>query len=37
MIDGDMNAGAWSCGMVGGLIYDIPTDKELIDRHHGRR
>ena len=32
MIDGEMNAGAWSCGMVVGLIYDIPTVKELIDR-----
>src|SRR5689334_3464606 len=32
MIDGDMDAGAWSCGMVVGLIYDIPTVKELIDR-----
>ncbi len=32
MRDGDMDAGAWSCGMVAGLIYDIPTCKELIDR-----
>ncbi len=32
MMDGDMDAGAWSCGMVAGLIYDIPTCKELIDR-----
>src|SRR5476651_2836691 len=32
MIDGDMDAGAWSCGMVVGLIKDIPTVKELIDR-----
>jgi nitronate monooxygenase len=32
MIDGDMDAGAWSCGMVAGLIRDIPTVKELIDR-----
>jgi NADH:quinone reductase (non-electrogenic) len=32
MIDGDMDAGAWSCGMVAGLIHDIPTVKELIDR-----
>jgi NADH:quinone reductase (non-electrogenic) len=31
MIDGDMEAGAWSCGMVAGLINDIPTVKELID------
>jgi nitronate monooxygenase len=32
MIDGDMDAGAWSCGMVAGLIRDIPSVKELIDR-----
>jgi NADH:quinone reductase (non-electrogenic) len=32
MIDGDMDAGAWSCGMVVGLINDIPSVKELIDR-----
>ena len=31
MIDGDMDAGAWSCGMVVGLIHDVPTCKELID------
>src|SRR6476620_2539561 len=32
MIDGEMDAGAWSCGMVAGLIKDVPTVKELIDR-----
>ena len=32
MIDGNMDAGAWSCGMMVGLIHDIPTVKELIDR-----
>lgn len=32
MLDGAMDAGAWSCGMVAGLIDDIPTVKELIDR-----
>jgi NADH:quinone reductase (non-electrogenic) len=32
MQDGDMEAGAWSCGMVAGLIHDIPTVKELVDR-----
>ena len=32
MVDGNMEAGAWSCGMVVGLINDIPTVKELIDR-----
>lgn len=32
MIDGDMDAGAWSCGMVAGLIDDIPTCGQLIDR-----
>ena len=32
MTNGEMEAGAWSCGMVAGLIYDIPTVAELIDR-----
>ena len=32
MVEGDMEAGAWSCGMVAGLIHDVPTVKELIDR-----
>ena len=32
MRDGQMDAGGWSCGMVAGLIHDIPTCKELIDR-----
>jgi len=32
MKEGDLDAGAWSCGMVAGLIHDIPTCKELIDR-----
>jgi nitronate monooxygenase len=32
MREGDMDAGAWSCGMVAGLIRDVPTVKELIDR-----
>ena len=36
MQQGDMDAGAWSCGMVAGLIYDIPTCKELIDRIMGQ-
>ena len=31
MSDGDMDAGVWSCGMVAGLINDIPTCQELID------
>ena len=30
--EGDMEAGAWSCGMVAGLVYDIPTVQELVDR-----
>jgi len=29
---GEMDAGAWSCGMVAGLIHDIPTVEELIQR-----
>jgi len=32
MQEGDMEIGAWSCGMVVGLINDIPTCEELIDR-----
>jgi NAD(P)H-dependent flavin oxidoreductase YrpB (nitropropane dioxygenase family) len=32
MQEGTMEAGAWSCGMVAGLIHDIPTCKELVDR-----
>lgn len=32
MKDGTMDAGAWSCGMVAGLIHDVPTVKELVDR-----
>ena len=32
MMDGEPEAGAWSCGMVAGLVSDIPKVKELIDR-----
>jgi NADH:quinone reductase (non-electrogenic) len=32
MKTGDMDAGVWSCGMVAGLIHDIPSVQELIDR-----
>jgi nitronate monooxygenase len=35
MMDGDMESGAWSCGMVAGLIHDIPTCQELVDRIMG--
>ena len=31
MREGDMDIGAWSCGMVAGLIRDVPTVKNLID------
>ncbi len=31
MQDGDMEVGAWSCGMVAGLIHDIPTVADLIN------
>ena len=31
MMDGNMDAGAWSCGMVAGLIHDVPSCKDLID------
>ena len=32
MQQGDMESGAWSCGMVAGLVRDVPTCRELIDR-----
>jgi nitronate monooxygenase len=32
MMDGEVDAGAWSCGMVAGLIHDIPTCQQLLDR-----
>ena len=31
MKKGEMDAGGWSCGMVVGLIHDVPTVKQLID------
>ncbi len=30
--DGDVEHGIWSAGMIQGLIHDVPTCKELIDR-----
>jgi len=35
MTEGDMDVGAWSCGMVAGLVYDIPSVQELMDRIMG--
>jgi NAD(P)H-dependent flavin oxidoreductase YrpB (nitropropane dioxygenase family) len=32
MKKGDMDAGGWSCGRVAGLIHDVPTVKDLVDR-----
>jgi NAD(P)H-dependent flavin oxidoreductase YrpB (nitropropane dioxygenase family) len=32
MHQGEMDAGAWSCGMVAGLIHDLPSVGELIER-----
>ncbi len=32
MLEGEMDIGAWSCGMVAGLIDDIPSVEELISR-----
>jgi NAD(P)H-dependent flavin oxidoreductase YrpB (nitropropane dioxygenase family) len=32
MTEGVMDVGAWSCGMVAGLVYDIPSVQELVDR-----
>ena len=31
MSEGTMDAGAWSCGMVAGLIHDVPSCQELVD------
>ena len=30
MQEGTRDAGAWSCGMVAGLIHDVPTCKDLV-------
>jgi nitronate monooxygenase len=35
MTEGEVDSGAWSCGMVAGLIHDVPTCQELIDRIMG--
>ncbi|MEZ5923654.1 MAG: nitronate monooxygenase family protein [Hyphomicrobiaceae bacterium] len=32
MTEGEVEAGAWSCGMVAGLIHDVPSCRELIER-----
>ena len=32
MMDGEMEIGAWSCGMVAGLINDIPTCEDLVNK-----
>ena len=32
VIIGDVNAGAWSCGLVASLIHDIPTCDDLVNR-----
>jgi nitronate monooxygenase len=32
MLSGEMEAGAWSCGLVAGLIHDVPSVQELVDR-----
>jgi NADH:quinone reductase (non-electrogenic) len=32
LINGDPDHGIWTAGMVQGLIHDIPTVKELVDR-----
>jgi NAD(P)H-dependent flavin oxidoreductase YrpB (nitropropane dioxygenase family) len=32
MVVGDVECGAWSCGMVAGLIHDVPTCEELVNR-----
>ena len=32
MEDGDLDAGIWSGGMIQGLIHNVPTCKELVER-----
>ena len=32
MRDGEVESGAWSCGLVAGLITDIPSVQDLLDR-----
>jgi nitronate monooxygenase len=32
LVSGDIDHGVWSAGMVQGLIHDVPTVRELIDR-----
>lgn len=32
MKQGDIDCGAWSCGQVAGLIHDVPSVQELLDR-----
>jgi nitronate monooxygenase len=32
MQEGEVDSGAWSCGMVAGLIHDIPSCEELLTR-----
>ena len=32
MQEGEMEIGAWSCGMVAGLINDIPSCEDLVTR-----
>jgi len=31
MTEGQVDAGVWSCGMVAGLIHDVPTCQDLLD------
>ena len=35
MSEGTMDAGAWSCGMVAGLIHDVPSCQALVDEIMG--
>lgn len=36
MLDGAVESGAWSCGMVAGLIRDVPSVRELVERIIGQ-
>jgi nitronate monooxygenase len=31
MTEGRVDSGVWSCGMVAGLIHDVPTCRQLVD------
>jgi nitronate monooxygenase len=32
LVSGDLDHGVWTAGLVQGLIHDVPSVKELVDR-----